>query len=371
MVAAFIGWNEFRDTPAASHRFGFLIRELGTFWLGVLIPLAIFIIPYAREGGVGDVFRGVFIWPSRRFQYASYITNLSSFLRGAVVDSAVVWGAFFAPPRVARWMRIIVALMSPVALIFALKYGPVQRSVWSVMWNCLPAAIIAGLALLFWQRGRGLTGSDSRQKLFLLLSVTAGCSMIQIPYAAPNYFCYVAPLAVLSCAAVVSHLEFPSQWFLAVIYCSVLCYVLFQVTPEFIHIMGNYYERDTQTQVLTLPRVAGLRVSPESANTYEALGKVIKDHARGEYLYATPDCPEIDFLYGFRNPTRTLSDFADDPVGRTNRVLNSLHARDVNIVVINQEPQFSGPAPSDLRAALEKEFPVQQIVGHFIVRWKP
>jgi hypothetical protein len=156
-----------------------------------------------------------------------------------------------------------------------------------------------------------------------------------------------------------------------VVYCFVLCYVLFEVTPGFLYAMGSYYAHDTQTQVLTLPRAGGLRVSPESANTYEALGKVIKDHARGEYLYATPDCPEFDFLFDFRNPTRTLFDFVDDPVGRTDRILNALRARDVSIVVINLEPEFSGTVPSDLGEALEEEFPAEQVVDKFIVRWKP
>jgi hypothetical protein len=112
-------------------------------------------------------------------------------------------------------------------------------------------------------------------------------------------------------------------------------------------------------------------VSPETAATYEALGRVIKDRARGEYLYATPDCPEVDFLYGFRNPTRTLFDFVDDPVGRTNRILHALHDRDVNIIVINRQPDFSHAVPPDLLAMLEKEYPEQQEVGHFVVRWKP
>jgi hypothetical protein len=371
LVAAFIPWREFRKTNAAGRRFGFLSRELAIFSLGVLIPLAVFIIPYARGGGVVDVFRGVFVLPARRFHYATIMPTTLKYLGGVAVDSILLWSVFLAPPRFAKWARIAVAVGLPAAIVLATMYSPVQKAVWSVIWNWLPAAIITGLALLLWRRGRGLTGSDSSQKLFLLLSVTAGCSLIQFPFFVPPYFCYVAPLAVLSCAAVVSHLESPSRWFLGVVYCSVLCYLLFEVTPGFLHAMGNRYEHDTQTQALTLPRAGGLRVFPKSANTYETLGKVIKDHARGEYLYATPDCPEVDFLYGFRNPTRTLFDFVDDPVGRTGRILNALHNKDVSIVVINQEPQFSDPVPSDLRAALEKEFPAQQVVGRFIVRWKP
>jgi hypothetical protein len=370
LVAAFLAWSEFRATPTTDRRFGFLIRELSIFSLGVLIPLAVFLIPYLRDGGVMDVFRGVFVLPARRFQYATLTPIAIRFLGGVVIDTSLLWGVFLAPLRVAKWARITVALVSPVALMVAARYVSVQKCVWSVIWDLMPAAIIAGLALLLWQ-ARGLTDAHSRQKLFLLLSVTAGCSLIQVPFAAPIYFCYVAPLVVLSCAAVVSYVDFPSRWFLGVIYGSVLCYALFEVTPGFLYAMGNYYERDNQTHVLTLPRAGGLRVSPETAATYEALGRVIKDHARGEYLYATPDCPEVDFLYGFRNPARTLFDFVDDPVGRTNRILHALHDRDVNIVVMNRQPDFSHAVPPDLLAALEKEYPEHQEVGHFVVRWVP
>jgi hypothetical protein len=39
--------------------------------------------------------------------------------------------------------------------------------------------------------------------------------------------------------------------------------------------------------------------------------------ANGKLIDATPDCPEVYFLYGFRNPTRTLFDFGDEQAGRT------------------------------------------------------
>jgi hypothetical protein len=371
LVAALIAWSEFRETDAPGRRFAFLARELGIFLLGVLIPLVVFIIPYTIKGGIADLFRGVFILPARRFQYATTMPTTYKYVGGVLVDVILLWSVFLAPPKLARLAKIVIAIALPAAMLLAIRSSPMQRAVWSVLWNLLPAAIIAGLALLFWRRSRGLTTSDSRQKLFLLLSVTAGCSLIQVPFFSTTYFCYVAPLAVLSCAAVVSHIESPPRWFLAAVYVSVLCYMLYEANPGFIYDLGTRYAPDTQTHLLSLPRAGGLRVSAESAETYEALGKVIKDHARGEYIYASPDCPEIYFLYGFRNPTRTLFDFSDDPAGRADRILNAVHARDVNLVVINTGPSFSDQLPSGLVTALESEFPAHKVVERFIVRWKP
>jgi len=66
-----------------------------------------------------------------------------------------------------------------------------------------------------------------------------------------------------------------------------------------------------------------------------------------------------------------MFDFLDDPQGRTQRILNAIHAHDVNLVVINLLPGFSGPASKDLRAALESEFPNRAFTAHYEVRWKP
>ena len=83
------------------------------------------------------------------------------------------------------------------------------------------------------------------------------------------------------------------------------------------------------------------------------------------------DCPEVYFLAGRRNPTRTLFDFVDEPRGRTARIVSTIHAHNVQLVVLNREPHFSGAVPPDLRAALEEEFPNRADAGKFEVRWKP
>jgi hypothetical protein len=102
--------------------------------------------------------------------------------------------------------------------------------------------------------------------------------------------------------------------------------------------MGVKYEPDAQTARMTVPRAKGLRVDPETARIYDELGGVIAQHAHGRYIYATPDSPEIYFLYGFRNPTRTLWDFFDDPNGRTEKILAAVGHRQVNLVVIRRNP---------------------------------
>ena len=362
LISTEFGSNRLCGSPVT------LLREVSFFLLGVLTPLLAFVLIYGSLGGVSGLFRGIFILPQQRFGHHAAMTQSNlKFVGGIVLDTILIWTIFFAPSALARKARIFSAIGLAVAILAAMRFSAVDKAIWSVLWNLLPITILLGLAMLFW----GRTKTGYRQKLFLLLSVTAGCSLIQFPFFVPSYFCYVAPLAVITCSAILAMLECPPRVFLGTACFLVLCYVVFEVTPGFLNAMGSYYANDIQTRELRLERAGGLRVSPSSAETYENLGMVILEHARGEYIYATPDCPEIYFLYGFRNPTHTLFDFFDEPRGRTEGILKLLHSKRVNLVVINREPAFSNPISADLSSDLDQEFSQSQLVGRFVVRWKP
>jgi hypothetical protein len=103
---------------------------------------------------------------------------------------------------------------------------------------------------------------------------------------------------------------------------------------------------------------------------YKDLARIVLVHAHGPYLYCTPDCPEVYFLLGFRNPGRTLFDFFDEPAGRTSRILATLQGHDVNLVVLNHMPGFSEQVPGDLKTALEREYPNHAATQRFEVRWR-
>jgi len=253
------------------------------------------------------------------------------------------------------------------ALVLGRSSSLAQKSIFGSVWALLPVVVLIG-AILLMRSGKSY---QSQQKLFLILSVTAGCSLIQFPFIVPTYFCYVAPLAVLTVAAVCEFVANPPRTLLTAVVCFCLLYGVLEVTPGFLDDMGQTYAPDTQNTQLTLVRGGGIRVTSGSAQSYAELGRVIGEHARGQYIYATPDCPEVYFLYGFRNPTRTLFDFFDDPTGRTERILEAIRQHDVNLVVINLSPAFSHPIPKDLRVLLEQQFPNHAQLQKFEVRWKP
>jgi len=206
---------------------------------------------------------------------------------------------------------------------------------------------------------------------FLVLSSAASCSLVQFPFSKATYFCYVAPLVLLSVVAVLSVVPKPSPGLVAGVYLFCFLYMVFDVTPGFLYQMGKKYSRNKQTAPLNIDRSGGLRVLPGLAVEYKALTTLIAAHVSGDYIYATPDCPEVYFLAGRRNPTRTLFDFMDDPEDRTQRILDAIQSHEVSLVVFDRDPKFSGPVPPDLRAALEQRFPASAKTNLFEVRWKP
>jgi hypothetical protein len=246
--------------------------------------------------------------------------------------------------------------------------------VWHTIWILVPVVIVLGVVLVPWQLMRRQMDVIRQQQIFVVLCVAATCNLIQFPCTVPIYLCYVVPLVILAVTAMISQLEEPPRLLVAAVFCFYLLYVMLEVTPGWQFPMGLRYLPEEQIAKLTLPRAGGLRVDPESARTYEKLGVLLSQHGSGKYIYATPDCPEVYYLYNFRNPTRTFYDFNDDPTGRTKRILATIAEHDIRLVVLKRHPDawdFSGPIPTDLQTALEGEFPYHATTGKFEVRWKP
>ncbi len=365
LLGSTILWREYRWSTSRTDYFKRLSWEVFIFGLGIIVPITLFLVPYVLTRSLSDFARGVFVLPARRFSDAAASQSTLKLMVGAGLDAVVI--RVFCMRRTVRKIAEICVIAGTIpALVLGRILPPVQKSIFGSVWALLPVTLLIGAVLLM----RPGKSYQNQQQLFLVLSVTAGCSLIQFPFIVPTYFCYVAPLVVLTVTAVCKSAENLSRPLLTVALCFCLLYVVLEVTPGFLDDMGQTYVPDTQNTRLTLPRGGGIRVSPGSAQTYTELERLIGEHAHGQYIYATPDCPEVYFLYGFRNPTRTLFDFFDDP-GRTQRILAAIRQHDVNLVVINLAPSFSHPVSTDLRVLIEQQFPNHAQVHKFEVRWKP
>ncbi|HXH63180.1 MAG TPA: hypothetical protein VNG95_03295, partial [Gemmatimonadales bacterium] len=263
---------------------------------------------------------------------------------------------------------VAVVLLAAVATGW---YGATYRAVWnSVRW-LVPVTVLGGVWLLMTRGASSLT-SIRRQQVLLLVAVAGVTSLVQFPFGAPIYALYVVPLGILAAAAIVTSLPWSPGAivpFAGPVLAFYLIFAIRWVHPGFVYNFGNNYAPDEQTAALAIDR-GGLRVPPPDAELYGQLVRTVRAHARGAYGYATPDCPEVYFLSGLRNPTRTLFDFFDDSVGRSARILADLERDSVRVIVINHAPGFSAPPPPDLMVALLARYPATTTIGRFDVRWR-
>lgn len=349
-----------------------LWRMAGPFLAGVAAPVAVFLAPYVMSHSTGAWVRGVFILPSRRILGATMAAPELKYLPAAVLPVALLAGAMIDGERARRVITMTALPLLALVLWFSADHPGLYRLAWHAARELIPIAVLCSAGFLLGTSGalRGLS-EEHRQGLMLLLSVTSLCSLVQFPFAAPIYFCYVAPLLILTLLALVTAFDRLPKMLLAGLAAFYLLFAAVRVTPGFIYTMGRAYAPDRQTEALTPERAGRVRVAPEEAALYRKLIPLVREHAGGGYGYATPDCPEVYFLAGLKNPTRTLFEFFDEPQGRTRRVLGALETHDVRVVVIYRTPAFSQPIAPEMEAALAGKYPSFAKVGLFEVRWRP
>ncbi|HEX6533403.1 MAG TPA: hypothetical protein VF041_02330 [Gemmatimonadaceae bacterium] len=369
LVAAVALRHEWATPPGLeARRFRTLARLVAPLALGVLLPVALFLIPYVHSGAVGALVDGVFIAPTRRLRFA--VARPPFDVATLVAISPLPFLAGIIPLGRARLSWITKGLIGGVLLVLVIvsaRWVTVYWLIWRSMRAIVPLVVLGGAWLLV--RGEPRLGAVRRQQLVALLAATALCTLVQFPFAVAVYFFYVAPLAVLAGLAVIALRPRVTATGPAAIAAFYLLFAVLRIHPGFIYGMGHFYVRDEQTVALALDR-GGIDVLASDAVDYTRLVRLLRARASGGYTFATPDCPQVYFLAGLRNPTRTLYDFFDDTTGRTARVLGALDEHHVTAIAINQRPEFSGPVPQPLQRALEARYPYSERVGRFVVRWR-
>jgi hypothetical protein len=381
-IAALLSATEWRDPvglPLVA-RVRRLARLVGPFVLGVALPTALFLVPYVASGSVGALVHGVFVEPAKRFQYAlvppASLWTLPAALPWLVVLVPPPSGA--AAPDGAAQRRgdrlVLAAYVVVLALLVATSVhgGRPYIGVWLTVCYVAPSAVLAGCVLLISRAGRERIPAVRREQLWLLVCMTAMCSLIQIPQAGWGYILYFAPIAILTLLALLAVRPSGSGTRPAVVAGFFLVFGIAAVNPAHIALWeGAYLPPEVWPSVpLAIPRT-GLKSIPIVADGYQRIVSLLDAHSPpGGFIYAAPDCPELYFLSGRRNPTRTLYDFFDDSAGHDQRVLSAIDSLNLTAVAINTEPRFSPPMDSVLSSALRARFPDSAVVYSFLVRWR-
>jgi hypothetical protein len=366
-VLAYAEWNE--PAGEGGPRFAALARLLLPFLLGIAIPVALFLAPYAMSGSLGAFGRGVFLLPMKRFGFATMLAlPLASFVS---VVPLVVLAMLMRRYRGRLGGIAAFAVVAAFAAMLVVAHGNDRfyRGVWFALRDVVPPLIVIAAVLLARWRPRDTAESQDRARTMALACVTAVCSLVQFPFSAPIYFCYVAPLALLLSVALFRHIGSADRVLPASALAFCACFAIWTTNDSTLEAMGAVRRSYPPTMPLGLPR-GGVRVQAEDAAQLRVLIPALEQRARGGYTWASPDCPQIYFLSGLRNPTRTLFDFFDDPDGRTARILGTLEQHGVTAIVLMRSPSFSEPITADLYTELVKRYPFSADVGRYQVRWR-
>lgn len=366
-VALVLVWEEWRWPRAALRsRLPNLLSLVVPFLIGVAFPIGLFLVPFLASGSVDSLLNGVFLSPTRRFQFATY--PLPELIVSVTVLPILL--IIVVPSRLSRPLRLIaLASIAACMTLVLTRTGDqtVSGLVWASMRSLIPFLTLYALLLLSRASRNGL--ANRAAAVFVPIAVLSFCSLIQHPFSSATYFLYIAPLLGLSALAV-TRLSASTRAPFALLALFYLVFAVQVIAPGRFRGRGDPHPRSELTEKLSLNR-GGLRISAEDKSEYEALVKFIRERAHGQYIFAGPDSPEVYFLAGLRNPTRMLFDFLGSPEDRSQRVIHSLSKNNVSVVAINRRPEFSAPFSPELTQYVRRLYPGEKRIGRFEVRWIP
>jgi hypothetical protein len=233
----------------------------------------------------------------------------------------------------------------------------------------IPVLVVAALLVLLAKPQDATSRSDGNQQIVLFLSLTALLSLIQFPYSDVTYFCYLATFVALLTASLISRFERPPRVILVV---AVAFYIAYAATVTNVHFMGNPSDSDYASTALALPRARGLHVPKHDAIEYSELIPFIQHLAGDRPILAGPDCPEVYFLSGLKNPTPVFFDSLEQPQEYEKLVRAILERPDfLKVAVINESPEFSLSQQKLLHELVSSGFPKSRKIGQFTVCWRP
>jgi hypothetical protein len=336
------------------------------FFLGLAIPIALFVGLYLAAGAFGALVRGLFVTPTTRL--------------GAVARAPVRWPAIIPAALLAFMLMLALrADRGPQAWLLAGLYLFLPAAAWVVggpefaygfSWasvaQTIPLVVTAGLVMVLREPG---ADSHARERSFLLLAIAGFGSLIEYPFSVPIYFCFAAPIALLGLLSLfhlAGRLPQPFGALLTVYYAAFAVLVL---NHQSINELGWTAAPAEPLTRLNLPR-GGVLVGLRDADQYRAAVDSLKAHARGGYAYAGPDAPEVYFLSGLRNPTRAFFDFLEPAQQSADTVLAAVDRHGVTAILINRAVKLSPPPSPELEAGFARRFPHQESVGKFTLRWQ-
>jgi hypothetical protein len=347
-------------------RFSTLFTMAIPFLVAAALPIILYFSWYWWHGGLTALISGLFILPFRRVQYAYFEPPDLILELPALFAAFILFAVARLTERARSYVSRLIVLIACLLFFTSRKWNPSYLVGLYSLRGIIPAIVITMLILRFGKNGPKADKMDERT--FLLFAVTAVFSLIQFPFAAPIYFCYVAPLAILLVAGLIVRLKTVPR---TLVYAAGLFYLCFAVFIFRSYAMSDRFIPVDESVPLTLPRAGNLRVSHGHAAEYEELIPFVKTLARGAPILAGPDCPEVYFLAGLKNPTPILVEFLSTS-DYTMQMRNLLDRPGfIKVVVVNNSPTLSPYYGTQLALLVHQRFSESKRIGAFEVYWRP
>jgi hypothetical protein len=362
-------WREWR-LPAVVERarFAAFFSLVIPFAAGAGLIIAGWLWPYVHGHALTDLARGLFVTPRVRFIVATYpLPGLKSAGLAVAPFALLLAGAPFIRRPLRRVDHIALAVVIAAALALAYDGSPVVLITWYGLRLLTPVcAALATWWLIAPPRGMEIPKERAALVFFLAAAAATG-SLVQIPFALYTYFLYFVPLLALALAALLTAQPAMPR----AVPAALLAFVLLFAArgPDSLPKRHESRPQDALA-LLALPR-GGLIVSREDSTTYAQLIGSIRRHASGEWMYVWHDAPQVYFLAGMRNPTRTMFEVFDDSLARsTGELTRALQRHDVRLVVLTDPSGAVRQMDPAFHAWLLTAYPEVEWVERFEVRWR-
>lgn len=375
VLVAYLSWNERRLRMCEPmERLRRLVRIGLVFVAGMIGVVALYLVPYMATGDVGSLFYGVFVQPLQRLEstYMGRAMAVQPFVAGTLLWLLVGFLAMQARGSdvAVRWMGGIIALVG-VVILAAARYPEVYATAWSA---ARMTPIIAGLGLCWYlasqsrrhvrRRNAATVQNDDPKRIeatFLLIASAGVFSLVQYPLSHGIYFLYVAPLVVVAALGLLSVL-YPQQRLPSVLLSGwIIAFAVCWMLPGRTMLLGVEYQKSTKAEHIEAARCPTY-CDPFTAREYAELIEEVHRHTQpGSPILALPDSPDVYFITGCRNPTRTFFDAFDYDYAtpeRDARLLRTIEEQKIKVLVMRNLIEFSPQAMNPtLWKSLMKIFP--------------
>lgn len=366
-MAGVLVWREWKsDGSTDVARLRALAALVLPFIAGAVAVIAVWGAPYVVSGSVAALVRGLFVLPLLRFDLVTYpLPGLRS-AGLSVLPFAILLAAapFVRRPlgRADRW-----ALAATAGLFIAMDYNgsATVLTTWYAFRALTPCVALLAAWWLVRPPGGEAIPPERQSAVFFLVSAAAVCSLVQVPMSFVGYFLYFVPLLMLGAAALWSALpRMPREVPVALAAMA----IAFQLRGSSEFATAGPLRAGDVMVPLGMPR-GGILVTRDDSARYAGIRAEVLKRATSEWLFVWHDAPEIYFLTGLRNPTRTLFEAFSDPAAQTTGAVERLlQEKHVGVVVLTRRETAQRPMPAALRRWIEREYPSVAWVGATEVR---